>query len=82
MKPAFKYTSINRFESSTEGNEYMSFGLSPNLRHSEMVGGDVAVVWVDKYTGKGYAHDYILDDKSQCSGTRGSCPDTRLNASI
>lgn len=60
----------------------MSFGLSPNLQHSEMVGGDVAVVWVDKFTGKGYAHDYYLDDKSQCSGNRGSCPDTRIMVNI
>lgn len=59
----------------------MSFGLSPDLEHTVMVGGDVAVVWVDKYTGKGYAHDYFLDDKSQCSGTRGSCPDTRITVS-
>lgn len=56
----------------------MSFGVSPNLQRTEMVGADVAVVWVDKNTGKGYAHDYYLDDKSQCSGSRGSCPDTRI----
>lgn len=47
-----------------------------------MVGSDVAVVWVDRGTGKGYAHDYYLDDKSQCSGTRGSCPDTRLGVCL
>lgn len=61
-----------------ENNEYMSFGISPDKEHTVMIGADVAVVWVDKDTGKGYAHDYFLDDKSQCSGTRGSCPDTRL----
>lgn len=61
-----------------ENNEYMSFGISPDKEHTVMVGADVAVVWVDRETGKGYAHDYYLDDKSQCSGTRGSCPDTRL----
>lgn len=43
-----------------------------------MVGADVAVAWVEKETGKGYAYDYFLDAKSQCSGTRGSCPDTRI----
>lgn len=62
----------------TENNEYMSFGISPDKDHTVMIGADVAVVWVDKDTGKGYAHDYYLDDKSQCSGSRGSCPDTRL----
>jgi hypothetical protein len=33
---------------------------------------------VDKQTLQGYAVDYFLDAKSQCSGGRGSCPDTRL----
>ncbi|KAJ6639396.1 Protein Skeletor, isoforms D/E [Pseudolycoriella hygida] len=56
----------------------MSFGVSPDKEHTVMVGSDVAVTWVDKNTGKGYAIDYHLKDKSQCSGTRGSCPDTRL----
>lgn len=46
-----------------------------------MVGADVAVAWIDKNTGKGYAEDYFLDSKSQCSGSRGSCPDTRLGVS-
>ncbi|KAG4075641.1 hypothetical protein HA402_003466 [Bradysia odoriphaga] len=61
-----------------ENNEYMSFGISKSKDHTVMIGADVAVVWVDRDTGKGYAHDYYLDDKSQCSGTRGSCPDIRL----
>ena len=26
----------------------------------------------------GYAEDYYLDAKSQCAGTRGSCPDSNL----
>lgn len=43
-----------------------------------MVGGDVVVAWVDKQTLQGYAVDYFLDAKSQCSGGRGSCPDTRI----
>lgn len=60
----------------------MSFGISPDKDHTVMVGADVAVTWVDKDTGKGYAHDYYLDDKSQCSGTRGSCPDTKLGVSF
>lgn len=43
-----------------------------------MIGGDVAVAWVDKRTLQGYAVDYFLDAKSQCSGRRGSCPDARI----
>lgn len=61
-----------------EDGEYMSFGLSGNDNHTQMVGSDVTVAWVDKATLKGYAFDYYLDAKSQCAGTRGSCPDERL----
>lgn len=46
-----------------------------------MIGGDVVVAWVDKETLKGYAEDYYLKDKSQCSGPTGSCPDNRLQVS-
>lgn len=60
----------------------MSFGLSGNELKSEMIGGDVVVVWVDKNSLKGYAEDYYLDDKSQCSGPKGSCPDERLGVVI
>ncbi|KAG7297571.1 hypothetical protein JYU34_019614 [Plutella xylostella] len=63
-----------------EDGEYMSFGLSGDATSSQMVGGDVAVAWVDKTSLKGYAHDYYLDAKSQCAGVRGSCPDERLGA--
>ncbi|VEN64735.1 unnamed protein product [Callosobruchus maculatus] len=59
--------------------EYMSFGISGDNQKSVMVGGDVVVAWVDKDTLKGFAEDYYLDDKSQCSGPTGSCPDNRLN---
>ncbi|CAL7938167.1 unnamed protein product [Xylocopa violacea] len=58
--------------------QYMAFGLSANPERSLMVGGDVAVAWVDKQTLQGYAVDYFLDAKSQCSGGRGSCPDERI----
>lgn len=64
-----------------DDGEYMSFGLSPDRSKTFMVGADVAVAWIDKNTGKGYAEDYFLDAKSQCSGNRGSCPDTRLGVS-
>lgn len=56
----------------------MSFGISGDPHHSQMVGGDVAVAWVDKATLKGAAEDYYLDAKSQCAGVSGSCPDERL----
>lgn len=65
-----------------EDGEYMSFGVSANPTQSLMIGGDVAVTWVDKSSGKGFAQDYILDSKSQCSGSRGSCPDNRLSVII
>lgn len=55
----------------------MSFGISPNKAKTEMIGADVAVVWIDE-KGRGNAQDYILKDKSQCSGKDGSCPDTRI----
>ncbi|XP_048001741.1 protein Skeletor, isoforms D/E isoform X2 [Leguminivora glycinivorella] len=61
--------------SKLEDGEYMSFGISGDPHHSQMVGGDVAVAWVDKTTLKGFAVDYYLDAKSQCAGVRGSCPD-------
>lgn len=53
----------------------MSFGVSPDIDKSVMIGSDVAVAWIDKLTGKGFANDYFLEAKSQCSGNRGSCPD-------
>lgn len=65
----------------TDDGNYMSFGLSPDTQKTFMVGADVAVAWIDRNTGKGYAEDYFLDAKAQCSGKRGSCPDTRLSVS-
>lgn len=62
----------------SDDNEYMSFGVSGDVGNSLMIGGDVVVAWVNRLTGKGYAQDYFLEAKSQCSGNRGSCPDTRL----
>ncbi|XP_043479485.1 protein Skeletor, isoforms B/C isoform X1 [Leptopilina heterotoma] len=61
-----------------EDGQYMSFGLSGEAEKSVMIGGDVVVAWVDKQTLQGYAIDYFLNAKSQCSGGRGSCPDTRI----
>jgi len=56
----------------------MSFGLSADTEKSVMVPGDVTVAWVDKQTLQGYAIDYFLNAKSQCSGRRGACPDRRI----
>lgn len=56
----------------------MSFGISGELDKSVMVGGDVAVAWVDQETLKGFTVDYYLDAKSQCSGPKGSCPDENI----
>ncbi|CAG4973267.1 unnamed protein product [Colias eurytheme] len=61
-----------------EEGEYMSFGLSGDASHTQMVGGDVTVAWVDKSSLKGYAVDYYLDAKSQCAGSHGSCPDENI----
>ncbi|KAG5872439.1 hypothetical protein JTB14_029441 [Gonioctena quinquepunctata] len=61
-----------------DDREYMSFGPSGDDSKNVMIGGDVVVAWVDKKTLKGYAEDYYLEDKSQCSGPTGSCPDNRL----
>nr|QUP51775.1 knickkopf 3 [Locusta migratoria] len=61
-----------------EPGDYMSFGLSGHPERSRMVGGDVAVAWVDHATLAGGADDYFLGAKSQCSGGTGSCPDHRI----
>ncbi|XP_049956274.1 protein Skeletor, isoforms D/E-like [Schistocerca serialis cubense] len=58
--------------------DYMAFGLSGHPERSRMVGGDVAVAWVDHDTLQGGADDYFLGAKSQCSGGTGSCPDERI----
>lgn len=77
------YASLNfmHFFFLVENREYMSFGISGDEGRSQMVGGDVVVAWVDKETLKGYAEDYYLEAKSQCSGPRGSCPDAKLAVS-
>uniref|UniRef100_T1JH62 DOMON domain-containing protein n=1 Tax=Strigamia maritima TaxID=126957 RepID=T1JH62_STRMM len=57
--------------------EYIGFGISGHQHQSIMVGGDVAVAWIDR-KGVGHAVDYYLDAKSQCAGGRGSCPDEKI----
>lgn len=60
----------------------MSFGISGHPSRVQMVGGDVAVAWVDKDSFMGYSKDYYLDAKSQCAGVRGTCPDERIVVSF
>lgn len=43
-----------------------------------MIGSDVVVAWVEKDTGKGFAVDYYLSDKAQCSGGLGVCPKVNI----
>ncbi|KAF5296682.1 hypothetical protein FQR65_LT10223 [Abscondita terminalis] len=64
--------------SKLDEDEYMSFGISGDDSKTEMVGGDVAVAWIDKNTLKGHVDDYYLQAKSQCSGPSGSCPDNKF----
>ncbi|KAL7731006.1 hypothetical protein ACLKA6_014229 [Drosophila palustris] len=61
-----------------EPNNYMSFGISPNKNISQMIGADATVAWVDPETGNGFAQDYFLEGKAQCSGGRGACPDVKI----
>lgn len=60
----------------------MAFGVSGELERTQMIGGDAVVAWVDRDTLQGNAQDYYLDSKSQCAGTRGSCPDQRIQVCI
>lgn len=53
----------------------MAFGVSEDRKESKMIGGDVAVAGIDKDTLAVFVDDYYLQDKSQCSGPTGSCPD-------
>lgn len=57
----------------------MSLGISPNKNISQMIGADAVVAWVDPQTGNGFATDYFLEGKAQCSGGRGACPDTKIS---
>lgn len=58
--------------------EYMAFGLSGDSSRTRMNGGDVVVAWMDQQSGHGFAIDYHLQSKSQCSGGQGTCPDQKL----
>jgi len=69
---------VTQMVAKLDDGEYMAFGLSGDPRRTKMIGGDVTVAWMDHNSGKGYAEDYYLDAKSQCAGSRGSCPDSNI----
>ena len=56
---------IIRLSGKMDENEYMAFGISGAEGRTQMVGGDVAVTYFDKETGKFHAKDYVLSAKSQ-----------------
>ena len=79
LKDVPKFINFSVF---SENKHYMSFGISPEKDRSVMIGADATTAYVDHETGKGYADDYQLTDKSQCSGGRGACPDGSLQNSV
>ncbi|GFX81080.1 hypothetical protein TNCV_1910731 [Trichonephila clavipes] len=58
-------------------DKYMAFGLSKNDTKSDMAKADAIVAWMDNRD-KGHAQDYYFGSKEQCSGRRGSCPDSKF----
>jgi len=69
---------VMQLVSNLADGEYMAFGLSGDSQSSVMVGGDVVVAWLEHETGRGFAHDYYLQQKAQCAGGKGSCPDNKI----
>ena len=66
----------------TEDGQYMAFGLSGASDRSVMEGADAVVAWLDRRSGEGFAEDYYLQSKRQCSAGQGACPDTQLRVSV
>lgn len=58
-----------------ETTEWMGFGVSGSTTKTFMVGADPTVV--DMYNGTFRARDFYLNNRSQCSGINGVCPDSR-----
>ncbi|CAN7984304.1 unnamed protein product, partial [Ixodes hexagonus] len=59
------------------GKEWAAFGISGDKDKNQMVGGDVAVVYLEGSSNKVKLEDYYLGSKAQCSTTSGgACPDT------
>lgn len=55
--------------------EWMGFGISGSTTRTLMDGADPTVV--DMYNGVARARDFYINNRSQCSGVSGVCPDTR-----
>lgn len=58
-----------------EETEWMGFGVSGSTTRTFMIGADPTVV--DMYNGTFRARDFYLNNRSQCSGINGVCPDSR-----
>ncbi|XP_037092885.1 protein Skeletor, isoforms B/C-like [Pollicipes pollicipes] len=69
---------VMQLVSKIDARQYMAFGVSGVDTRSVMTGADAVVTWLDRDTGQGFAHDYFLQDKAQCSGGQGTCPDDQL----
>ncbi|CAN8023671.1 unnamed protein product, partial [Ixodes persulcatus] len=58
--------------------EWAAFGISGDKDRNQMIGGDVAVVYLEGPSNKVKLEDYYLGSKAQCSITSGGvCPDAK-----
>lgn len=57
--------------------QWAAFGISGDKDNNLMVGGDVAVVYLDEAPNKVKLEDYYLESKAQCSDKGGVCPDVK-----
>lgn len=57
--------------------QWAAFGISGVKDRNMMVGGDVAVVYLDGTPNKVKLEDYYLESKAQCSDKGGVCPDVK-----
>ncbi|XP_065916181.1 protein Skeletor, isoforms B/C-like [Dysidea avara] len=73
-------SNTGRFElcSCISSDQYMAFGISGDDTRTNMVGADVVVTWVGQ-DGVANAVDYYINERQQCRGTVGVCPDTILS---
>jgi hypothetical protein len=58
-----------------EETEWMGFGVSGSTTRTLMIDADPTVV--DRFNGTYRARDFYLNNRSQCSGVNGVCPDSR-----
>jgi len=65
---------------SIQDDEYMAFGLSGEQGKNTMVGGDVALVWMDEFNG--HVEDYNLTARAVCHSVLGqeggACNDKKM----